>query len=159
MIAMKRILGTALALLLTISLANAQFKGQWTVSHGYEVRTNPSYFGMNAAAEFFPTHYFSIRPSYAVYLPALGKASGANLDFRYFLTEKKTQWYASAGYGFYQRKFEANQQPMLKQSYFHLGTGLNLKLMDQLGINPEIQSQLGPNTSWVFKVGLVYFVN
>lgn len=145
--------------ILNISLANAQYKNQWTISQGYEIRTNPSFFGMNVGTEFFPAHYFSVRPSYVVYLPALGKASGANLDFRYFLTEKKTQWYATAGYGYYQRKFEANQHPMLKQSYFHLGTGLNLKLMDQLGLNPEIQSQLGSNTSWAFKVGLVYFVN
>ncbi|MDX5338534.1 MAG: hypothetical protein LPK25_05870 [Cyclobacteriaceae bacterium] len=156
---MKNILGIGLLWLFSVSFAHAQYKNQWTVSQGYEVRTNPAYFGMNASVEYFPAHYFSIRPSYVVYLPSSGKATGLNLDIRYFLTEKKNQWYATAGYGYYQRKYEGETQPMLRQNYFHLGTGINLKLMDQLGLNPEIQSQLGPDTSWVFKIGLVYFVN
>lgn len=144
---------------LSIQSSWAQYKGQWTVSQGYEFQSDPGYLGFNLAAEYFPSHYFSLRPSYALYFPKSGKASGANLDARYFISEKNNQWYATAGYGYYQRNFELSDQSRTHLHFLNLGAGVNLKFLDQLGINPEINTQIGQSSRWTFRLGVVYFIN
>jgi hypothetical protein len=149
-----------LLIAITISLSvHAQYQKQWRISQGYDFRFQPGFFAMNISGEYFPVHYLSVSPSVSVYLPATGKATGVNLDARYYLTEKKYQWYASSGYGYYKRVFELSENPPVNLHTFNVGTGLQWKLLDQLGLNPEIQRQFGQRSTWTVKLGIVYFIN
>lgn len=148
-----------LAMMLSFQTSFAQYKGQWRVIHAYELTTETRFFGMNASVEYFPKHYLSVVPSYTIFLPATGKASGLDLLARYYLTENKKQWYATGGYGYYQRRFEFNEVGKESFHFLNVGAGGMLKLNETLGLNPEIRYQVGDPGNVVFRIGVVYFIN
>lgn len=140
-------------------LAKAQYKGQWRAIHAYEWSGSNFLFGMNFTGEYFPVHYFSIAPSYTIFLPATGKASSLDLSARYYLTEKKKQLYGLAGFRsyFYNKEFDDLGKQTVNS--FSLGVGGVLKINNSLGINPEMRYSFTPSDEFVFKIGVVYFVN
>ncbi|MFN3999065.1 hypothetical protein [Algoriphagus sp.] len=148
-----------LVLCLFSFLAKAQYKGQWRAIHAYEWKGSNGFFGMNFTAEYFPAHYFSIVPSYTIFLPATGKASSLDLDAHYYLTEKKKQFYGLAGFRSYFFNREFDGLPRQTVNSFSLGAGGMLKINDSLGFNPEIKYSFAPANEVIFKIGVVYFVN
>lgn len=137
----------------------AQYKEQWRAIHAYEIPMTTGFFGMNFTAEYFPLNYFSIVPSYTIFLPATGKASGFDVNFRYYLTEKEKQWYGLLGYGYYLRRFEFNPEGRRRTNSLNIGAGGMIKFNDELGINPEIRYQPIGRNELLFKLGVVYFIN
>lgn len=140
-------------------LAKAQYKGQWRAIHAYEWNGVNNLFGMNFTAEYFPAHYFSIAPSYTMFLPATGKASSLDIHARYYLTEKRKQFYGMAGFRsyFFNKEFDDQGKQVLQS--FSMGAGGMLKINDSLGFNPEIKYSFAAEDGFVFKLGVVYFVN
>ncbi|MDR7130131.1 hypothetical protein J2X69_002479 [Algoriphagus sp. 4150] len=149
----------ALMLCLVSFLANAQYKGQWRAIHAYEWSGSDYLFGMNFTAEYFPAHYLSIAPSYTIFLPATGKASSLDIHARYYLTEKKNQFYGLAGvqHYFYNKEFDNRGKQVVRS--LSLGAGGMLKLNESLGFNPEIKYSFSPANRLVLKAGVVYFIN
>jgi hypothetical protein len=147
-----------LVFMLISSVSYGQYKDQIRVKHGYEMGVDKGFFGMNFTGEYFPINYLSIAPSVTFFTPATGSARGFDLNARYYLTEKESQWYATAGYGHYTRVFEFNPIGVLRANSLNLGGGGVLKLSDEIGINPEIRYQLGRN-DLLFKISILYFVN
>lgn len=155
---MKNILILVCFVFITLS-ASAQYKGQYRGIHSYEMAYNKPFLGMNFTGEYFPINYFSIAPSFTFFIPATGSARGFDINTRYYLTEKEKQWYVTAGYGFYRRIFEFNEQGRFDYNSLNLGAGGMLKVSEVLGINPEVRFQAFGRNSMMFKLGVVYFVN
>lgn len=154
---MKKILIISLLCLWGFA-ASAQYKGQWRAIHAYELTGNNTYFGMNFTGEYFPFHYVSIAPALTFFIPSQGNARAFDLNARYYFTEKNKQWYGLMGYGHFTRKEETTPVQTIRYNSLNVGMGGMLKLRDELGINPEIRRQFGSN-DWVFKLGVVYFIN
>ncbi|WPR75922.1 hypothetical protein [Algoriphagus sp. NG3] len=140
-------------------MATAQYKGQWRASNAYEWSFSDNLFGMNFTAEYFPLHYFSVVPSYTVFLPASGKASSLDLHARYYFTEKMKQFYTLAGYRAYYYTNEFDELGTKANRSFSFGVGGMLKFNNALGINPEIKYAVPPGDDLVVKLGIVYFIN
>jgi hypothetical protein len=155
---MRKIIVVVLILIFSHS-AKAQYKGQWRAIHAYEMTSGKGFFGMNFTGEYFPLNYFSIAPSMTFFLPATGNARGFDLNARYYLTEKQRQWYALLGYGHYTRIFEFNPKGSLRFNSINLGAGGMIKLSDEIGLNPEIRYQPIGRNEFIFKLGVVYFIN
>lgn len=141
------------------NLVFAQYKNQVRAIHGYELTSGKGFFGMNFAAEYFPLNYFSIVGGFTFYTPATGNARGIDINARYYLTEKQKQWYGTLGYGHYTRAFEFNPEGIRRHNSINIGAGGMLKLMDEIGINPEIIYQPMGRNEVIFKLGVVYFIN
>jgi hypothetical protein len=155
---MRKIVIVVLFLIFSNS-AIAQYKGQWRGIHAYEMTSGKGFFGMNFTAEYFPLNYFSLAPSMTFFLPATGNARAFDINARYYLTEKQRQWYALLGYGHYTRIFEFNPIGSLKYDSINLGAGGMIKLNEEIGLNPEIRYQFGSRDEFIFKLGVVYFIN
>lgn len=140
------------------SLASAQYQGQQRMSYANEYAPNSGFLGMNFTGEYFPVDNISIVPSFTIFLPKTGKASGVDLNLRYYFTEDKIQFYGLAGYGYYTRKFEFDPNERLNFNSINMGVGGIIKLIDELGINPEIRYQTNRN-DFLLKIGVVYFIN
>ena len=140
------------------SLASAQYQGQQRIYYANEYAVNSGFLGMNLTGEYFPIDNISIVPSYTIFLPKAGKASGVDLNVRYYFTEEKIQFYGLAGYGYYTRKFEFSPFERLNFNSINIGAGGILKLSEELGINPEIRYQTGRN-DFLLRIGVVYFIN
>ncbi|ERM81852.1 hypothetical protein P872_08940 [Rhodonellum psychrophilum GCM71 = DSM 17998] len=140
------------------NLASAQYKGQQRIYYANEYAINAGFFGMNFTGEYFAFDNVSIVPSYSIFLPKKGKASGVDVNIRYYFTEEKLQFYGLAGYGYYTRKFEAIPNERLNFNSINIGAGGIIKLSDELGINPEIRYQTDRN-DFLLKLGVVYFIN
>jgi hypothetical protein len=157
MMSKKIVLGLLLSMV--CFLAKAQYKGQWRAIHAYEMTTQGPLFGMNFATEYFPLHYLSLAPSYTVFLPATGKASSLEFNLRYYPFEKKKQVYGVAGFNSFFRDREFDTKGKGVAQSLLIGTGGMFKFNSSLGFNPEIKYLLGPKNEFVFKLGVVYFVN
>lgn len=147
-------------LFLSPFIAKSQYKGQWRAIHAYDwsIRSNVI-FGMNFTAEYFPAHYFSVVPSYTIFLPATGKASSLDITSRYYLTERKKQLYGLAGFRSYFSNKEFDDQGNQVDNSFQLGAGAMLKINDSLGFNPEFRYAFAPGGELILKFGVVYFIN
>jgi hypothetical protein len=145
--------------LLSYNFAFAQYKGQIRVIHGYEVPSDTGFFGMSFGGEYISVNRLSIAPSVTFFLPATGNARGFDINARYYFTEESVQWYGLLGYGKYVRVFEFN--PIGRKSFdsINIGTGAMIKLRDEIGLNPEIRFQPYGRNEFIFKLGVVYFVN
>ncbi|AFL84804.1 hypothetical protein Belba_2238 [Belliella baltica DSM 15883] len=155
---MKKFLIIAGLVFISLSVS-AQYKGQFRAIHAYEMAYDKPFFGLNFTGEYFPLNYFSIAPSFTFFVPPTGNARAFDLNARYYLTEKEKQWYLTAGYGFYRRIFEFNEQNTLDHNSLNLGVGGMIKFSDELGLNPEVRFQAFGRNSMVFKLGIVYFIN
>jgi hypothetical protein len=146
-------------LIVSQSAVFGQYQSQWRATQAYELPSSSGFLGINFTAEYFPVNYFSIAPSYTVFLPGSGRATGTDLNFRYYFTEKVKQWYGLFGYGYYQRTPEEGRVQRVNSHSINLGGGALFKLRDELGINSEIRYQPIGRNELIFKVGLVYFIN
>lgn len=155
---MKKIL-IVITFFFIVFSANAQYKEQLRFIHAYEWTGDRGFFGMNFGVEYFFLNYLSVHPSFTFYTPATGNARGFDINARYYFTEKDKQWYALVGYGHYTRVFEFNPIGKLRYNSINLGAGGMIKFRDEIGINPEIRFQGFDRNAFIYKIGIVYFVN
>jgi hypothetical protein len=150
-------------LVLVLSLvgcqAIAQYQGQSRAIQGYEIRSSSGYFGLTLGAEYFPLNNISFAPSVSFYIPATGNAWGVDLNARYYFTEESIQMYGLLGYGGYTKSSESNPANKTRFNSLNLGIGGMIKLRDELGINPEIRYQPINRKEFIFRLGIVYFIN
>ncbi|MFD2200747.1 hypothetical protein [Shivajiella indica] len=155
---MKKIIIVVFILIFSHSV-KAQYKGQWRAIHAYEMTSGKGFFGMTLEGEYFPLNYFSLTSAVSFYIPATGNARGFDINARYYLTEKARQWYALLGYGHYTRIYEFNPKGSVKYDSINLGVGGMIKLIDEIGLNPEVRYQPIGRDEFIFKLGVVYFIN
>lgn len=139
--------------------AVGQFKGQIRGINAYEYDFGSRLTGFNFAGEYFPAHYLSLSPSYTIFFPRNGKNLEFGFQGRYYITEKKRQWYGTVGYGSATRIEELDGFYKSVKHFANVGFGGMLKLNESLGINPELRKQLGQQNNLVLRVGMVYFIN
>ncbi|WP_194774488.1 hypothetical protein [Pararhodonellum marinum] len=146
---------------LGFNAAQAQYQGQFRLQYAAEFTTvNNVLFGNNLTGEYFPLDKISFSPNFSIYTPATGKASMLHLDAKYYFTEENIQWYGLVGYGYFRRRFEFNpENPLLRVSSVNVGTGVIIRLIDELGLNPEFKFQPQNNGEFLIKIGLLYFIN
>lgn len=155
---MKNIILTIL-FIFVLSIASAQYKGQYRAIHAYELAYDQPFFGLNFTGEYFLINYFSIVPSFSFFVPSAGNARSFDINARYYLTEKERQWYMTGGYGFYRRVLEVRSEGRFDHNSMNIGLGGMLKITNELGINPEVRFQAFGRNSMMFKLGVVYFIN
>ncbi|PRY85697.1 hypothetical protein [Mongoliibacter ruber] len=142
-----------------LSTAYAQYKDQVRVYHGYEWPSETWFYGINFTGEFFPINYFSIAPSFTLFVPSTGNARAYDINARYYFTEKERQWYGTFGYGHYTRVYEFNPIGRISTNSVNIGGGGVFKINDEIGINPEIRYQPIQRNEMIFKISILYFVN
>lgn len=137
-----------------------QYKGQYRLQSGNELNIQAGLFGINFTGEAFPLEHISFTPSVTFLLPATGKATNVHLDFRYYFTEEKLEFYSLLGYGLFRRRFEFSLEPAVTNiNSVNLGAGMIYKFLDELGINGEVKFQPQNNGEVIVRVGLSYFIN
>lgn len=139
--------------------AFGQYKGQFRGISAYEYDFGSKLTGFNFAGEYFPAHYLSFSPSYTIFFPGEGKSLELGLNARYYLTEKRKQWYGTVGYGSLTRIEELDGTRKTVSHFANIGIGGMIKFSDVLGINPELRHQFGQQNNLVFRIGVVYFIN
>jgi hypothetical protein len=146
-------------MLLISCQAFAQYQGQSRLMQSYDIASSSRYFGVTIGGEYFPIHNLSFAPSITFFIPPTGNARGFDLNMRYYVTEESFQFYGLLGYGNYVRATESN--PSIKTAFnsANLGIGALIKLREEIGINPEIRYQAGDRNEFIFRLGIVYFIN
>jgi len=156
---MKKLL-FVLSFVLTVSMAEAQTRGEARLQVGGDYGFNSESFGLNFGAEYFLIDRLSLAPNYTIFFPTDGTASNLNIDARYYLTEGILQWYGMAGFTNNWRNPElegANLRTSIAGA--NLGLGGVLKFGDRVAFNPEFKYQLHNDGQLVFRLGLVYLIN
>jgi len=156
---MKKLL-FVLSFVLTVSLAEAQTRGQARLQVGGDYGFNTEAFGLNFGAEYFLIDRLSLAPNYTIFFPEVGKLSNLNIDARYYLTEGILQWYGMAGFA--NTWLDPEHDGMDHRSRVsgaNIGLGGVLKFGDRVAFNPEFKYQAQTNGQLVFRLGLVYMIN
>ncbi len=141
-------------------VCHAQYKGQYRIQSGNEYNFNAGLFGINFTGEAFPLEHVSVAPSFTFLLPATGKASNLHIDFRYYFTEEKVEFYSLLGYGLFRRRFEFTPEPTVTNiNTINIGGGVIYKFYDELGVNIDLKFQPQNQGEFILKVGISYFIN
>ena len=158
---MKKLL-FILSFVLTVSIAEAQTRGEARLQVGGDYGFNTENFGVNFGAEYFLANRISLAPNYTIFFPENGNASNLNIDARYYLTEGILQWYGMAGFANNWTTHEVVGVESHRSSAAgaNLGLGGVLKFADRMAFNPEFKYQFVSGSSQpVFRLGLVFLIN
>lgn len=155
---MKKIILVVLILSLS-HVGFAQYKGQFRAQYSGEFALKKGLFGNNFTAEYFPLEMLSFAPSFTIFTPPSGKASGIDLNFRYYLKEGNVEYYGLVGYAHFRRREELHPMDLDTFDSVNIGFGGLFKLVEELGLNPEIRYQPQNENEFLIKLGFVYFIN
>lgn len=158
---MKKLL-FILSFVLTVSIAEAQTRGEARLQVGGDYGFNTEFFGLNFGAEYFLIDRVSLAPNHTIYFPGegYGRASNLNVDVRYYFTEDILQWYGLAGFTNNWRDPQYDGGDFrTSNAGANLGVGGVLKFADRFAFNPEFKYQLQNEGQFVFRLGLVYILN
>jgi len=158
---MKKLL-FILSFVLTVSVAEAQTRGEARLQVGGDYGFTTDYFGLNFGAEYFLIDRLSLAPNYTIFFPNTGNASNLNIDARYYLTEGILQWYGMAGFAnnWATHEVVGVETHSISAAGANLGLGGVLKFADRMAFNPEFKYQFAQGGGQpVFRLGVVFLLN